>query len=72
MIKTFIDTAYVVALVGERDENHEKANELVIRYDKLPLLVTDAVLLKIGNTLAKNHKQEAIEIFRRIFCFLQS
>jgi hypothetical protein len=51
-----------VALVNPRDENHEKANELVDAYDKKPLLVTDAVLLEIGNSLAKGYKQNAIEI----------
>jgi predicted nucleic acid-binding protein len=51
-----------VALVNPRDENHEKANEMVDAYDKKPLLVTDAVLLEIGNSLAKGYKQNAIEI----------
>ena len=62
MTGTFVDTSYVVALVNPRDENHEKANELVDAYDKKPLLVTDAVLLEIGNSLAKGYKQNAIEI----------
>lgn len=62
MKKTFVDTFYVIALINKRDEYHEKANELVEYYDKLPLLVTDAVLLEIGNALARNHKQEAIKV----------
>lgn len=62
MTGTFVDTSYVVALVNPRDENHEKANEMVDAYDKKPLLVTDAVLLEIGNSLAKGYKQNAIEI----------
>jgi predicted nucleic acid-binding protein len=56
-----------VALVNPRDENHEKANELVDAYDKKPLLVTDAVLLEIGNSLAKGYKQNAIEIIEEFF-----
>jgi hypothetical protein len=56
-----------VALVNPRDENHEKANELVDAYDKKPLLVTDAVLLEIGNSLAKGYKQNAIEIIEQFF-----
>jgi uncharacterized protein len=59
---TFLDTSYIVALVNERDQAHEKANELVEIYDSLPLLVTDAVLLEIGNSLAKVCKTGAIEI----------
>ena len=58
-----IDTSYIVALVNARDENHERANELVNIYDSAPLLVTDAVLLEIGNSLARNHKPRAIDIF---------
>lgn len=67
MTGTFVDTSYVVALVNPRDENHEKANELVDAYDKKPLLVTDAVLLEIGNSLAKGYKQNAIEIIEEFF-----
>ncbi|MEP6924210.1 MAG: PIN domain-containing protein [Pyrinomonadaceae bacterium] len=67
MTKTFVDTSYIVGLVNERDENHEKANNLVEQYDKKPLLVTDAVLLEIGNSLAKKYKQEAIQIFEEFF-----
>jgi len=65
--KTFVDTFYIVALVNVRDEYHEKANDLVEIYDKQPLLVTDAVLLEIGNSLSRNYKQEAVEIFEEFF-----
>lgn len=65
--KTFVDTFYIVALVNRRDEFHEKANELVKYYDKQPLLITDAVLLEIGNSLARNYKNEAVEIFEEFF-----
>lgn len=67
MKKTFVDTFYIVALVNRRDEFHEKANELVRYYDKQPLLITDAVLLEIGNSLARNYKNEAVEIFEEFF-----
>ena len=67
MKTTFVDTFYIVALVNERDEYHEKANELVEIYDDKPLLVTDAVLLEIGNSLARNYKQKAVEIFEEFF-----
>ena len=62
MNKTFVDTFYVVALVNKRDEFHEKANELVLEFDSRPLLTTDAVLLEIGNSLARNNKQKSIEV----------
>lgn len=67
MKKIFVDTGFVVALVSKRDEYHNTANELVEIYDKQPLLVTDAVLLEIGNALARNYKQKAIEIFEEFF-----
>ena len=67
MKTTFVDTFYVVALVNEHDEFHEKANELVEVYDQTPLLVTDAVLLEIGNSLAREFKIEAVDIFEEFF-----
>jgi len=66
-MKTLIDISYIVALVNVRDEHHEKANELVEIYDSTPLFVTDAVLLEIGNSLAENHKNRAVEIFEEFF-----
>ena len=62
MKKIFVDTFYVVALVNERDEFHEKAKELVLEFDSQPLLTTDAVLLEVGNSLARSNKQKSIEI----------
>ena len=60
--QTFIDTLFVIALINPRDQYHDKAVELAGKYENQPLLVTNAVLLEIGNGLARNYKQEAIEI----------
>lgn len=60
--KTLIDTGFVIALVNKRDQFHEQAKELVRRFDGQPLLVTDAVLLEIGNALSRGFKTEAVEI----------
>ena len=60
--KVFIDTLFVVALINQRDAFHQKASELADEYEGEPLLTTDAVLLEIGNALARNFKQQAIEI----------
>lgn len=54
-------------MLNEKDENHYKANELVEIYDKRPLIVTDAVLLEIGNTLSRKYKTQAIEMFNEFF-----
>lgn len=58
----FLDTLFVVALVNRRDQYHRQATELSERFEGHPLLTTDAVLLEIGNALAKGYKREAVEI----------
>lgn len=60
--RIFVDTAFVIALINRRDQYHHQASELADRLEGYPLLVTDAVLLEIGNALARAYKQEAIEI----------
>jgi len=57
-----VDTLFVVALVNERDQYHERAAALARRYDGYPLLITDAVMLEIGNALARGYKAEAVAI----------
>src|SRR5438045_5369061 len=60
--QTFVDTLFVVALINPRDQYHAKAAALAAEYENTHLLTTDAVLLEIGNGLARNHKQEAVEV----------
>lgn len=60
--KIFVDTLFVVALINQRDQYHQQASELADRLQNYPLLTTDAVLLEIGNALARNYKNEAVEI----------
>jgi predicted nucleic acid-binding protein len=60
--RIFIDTLFVVALVNRRDQYHEQAATLAEIFDGHPLLVTDAVLLEIGNALSRNYKEEAVRI----------
>ncbi len=67
MKTTLIDTLYIVALLNEKDENHEKANELVEFYNKELLVVTDAVLLEIGNSLSRRYKTESVKMFDELF-----
>lgn len=52
----------MVALVNSRDQYHQKALELSEVYEGHPLLVTDGILLEIGNALARNFKAQSIEI----------
>lgn len=60
MAKVFVDTNYVIALVNRRDQHHTKAVRLAAYYDGRPLLTTEAVLLEIGNGLARRFKPQGI------------
>jgi len=64
---TFVDTLFVVAFTSERDQYHGKAVELALEYNGKSLLVTDAVLLEIGNTLSGRFKEQAIETIEGFF-----
>jgi predicted nucleic acid-binding protein len=58
----FVDTSFVVALINKNDQYHEQAIAVASRFDKRPLVTTDAVLLEVGNALARNFKAESIQI----------
>jgi predicted nucleic acid-binding protein len=60
--RVFVDTSFVVALVNEKDQHHARASELADRFDGQPLIITDAVLLEVGNALARNFKEQAAEV----------
>ena len=63
--RIFVDTLFVIALINRRDQHHQQAVERAEQFDGHPLLVTDAVLLEIGNALARSYKQEAAEIIEQ-------
>ena len=60
--KTFIDTLFVIALINQRDQYHERAVELAAAYQGRRFVVTDGVLLEIGNALARKYRQQAVEV----------
>lgn len=60
--KIFVDTLFIVALINQRDAYHAKALEIADLYESASLLTTDAVLLEVGNALARNFKSQAIEV----------
>ena len=62
----FVDTLYLVALINARDTYHARASELVDVFSRSSLVTTDAVLLEVGNALARNHKRQAIEIIETL------
>ncbi len=55
LTEVFLDTAYAIALAAPSDQLHRKANELALQMqsDGTRLVTTRAVLLEIGNALAK-------------------
>ena len=65
--QTFIDTLFVVALINPRDQYHAKAAALAAEYENSRLLTTDAVLLEIGNGLARSYKQEAVKVIEGFY-----
>lgn len=62
--KIFLDISFVIALINDRDENHEQAQALAWIFDGEELLTTEAILLEIGNGLADAFRQEAVEVIR--------
>jgi predicted nucleic acid-binding protein len=59
--RVFIDTSSVIALINEKDQHHQRASEFADLFDGYPLITTDAVLLEIGNALARSFKKQASE-----------
>jgi hypothetical protein len=47
----FVDTSFIVALINERDQYHERAVELADRYNSQSLIITD-VAIAIGNRVS--------------------
>jgi len=65
--KIFLDTSFILAFVNEQDQNHQTAVRLTDKFKYDPVVITDAVLLEIGNGLARNFKLQAIEIFNHCY-----
>ena len=61
----FIDTSFIIALINERDQYHIQALDLSDRYSDQALVITDAVLLEIANSLERRYKNEAIEVIEQ-------
>lgn len=67
MTKTLIDTSFTVAVVNDKDENHEKSLQLAVDYNGKQLIVTDAVILEIGNYFSRRYKKRCVEIIENFF-----
>jgi hypothetical protein len=57
----FLDTAYVLALLNPHDYYHEQANALLpsVRVAR-EVWITEAVLVEIGNALARSNRTAAV------------
>lgn len=63
--EVFLDTAYAIALAASNDEHHEKAILLSEQLERGEtwLVTTRAVILEIGNALAKlRYRKAAVEL----------
>lgn len=58
----FIDTSYIIALINEKDNYHKKAIDLADIYDSFYMIISEPILLEVGNALSRNHKKEACEV----------
>lgn len=62
MTPVFVDTSYVLARVNRRDQYHGRAKALARLYVGREFVVTDGVLLEIGNALARRFRSAAIQL----------
>ncbi|HXU45991.1 MAG TPA: PIN domain-containing protein [Thermoanaerobaculia bacterium] len=62
MSRIFVDTSFVVALINQRDRYHELAGRIADANAGRQLLTTDAILLELGNALARGFKRQATEV----------
>jgi predicted nucleic acid-binding protein len=62
--RIFVDTSFVLALINERDQYHNQAEALSFKFEQSFLITTVAVLLEIGNALAKDFRREANDLLK--------
>src|SRR2546429_1759813 len=62
--RIFVDTSFVLALINERDQHHDQAETLSFKFEQSFLITTVAVLLEIGNALAKDFRRQANAVLK--------
>ena len=62
--RIFVDTSFVIALINDKDQYYDQAQALSYKFENSSIITTSAVLLEIGNALAKDFRKEAIETIR--------
>lgn len=60
MIELFLDTSFAISLASKNDEMHSRAISLAKGFTKKKNLIvtSQAVLLEIGNSLARKHSRQ--------------
>jgi len=65
----FLDSSYAIALASRTDEHHARATELAawIETERISLVTTRAIMLEIGNALAKKrYRSVAVNLLEAI------
>ena len=69
MTEVFLDTSYAIALSAVNDEHHKRAIKLAeqLEANATRLITTRAIMLEIGNALAKaRYRKAAIELLNAL------
>lgn len=64
--RIFVDTSFLLALINERDQYYGQAANLSRKFENSFLLTTDAILLEIGNAMAKDFREEAVAVIKTL------
>jgi hypothetical protein len=67
--EVFLDTAYAIALASPRDQHHPRAMQMAVELERsrTRLITTQAILLEIGNALAKfKYRQAACQLLESL------
>lgn len=67
--KYFLDTSFSIAFVIKNDQFHQKAVDLAFEIERTgsAIITTQAILLEIGNALAKKkYRQSALKVLREL------
>lgn len=58
-------TGFILALINEKDQYHQEALKLADKFEGTLWLITEAILLEIGNALVKKYKSQAVEFIEK-------
>ena len=66
--RLFLDTAFIQAMLNERDQYHDQAKRIFPRVrTAAEVWITEAVLVEVGNALADIDRQAAVTFIRQCY-----